>query len=740
MKKLLIIAVILLSIIILAVETNRCFAEQAVSNASGSVTLPLQYFLDLNKKANSQGSNSPATGGIPVKYIFSNGSFNVSAGVSNSKIDGTVSMILYQSGLVEIPLMNNDMAISSASLDGKDLPLYLKDEKYHFLAQGIGRHTLRFSFFIKTNKNGNLNKINFSLPQSTVTNLNTTVPGTKLQVNINPSIVTGIKEKNGITSVRATIPSGDEAIEINWTPKEVLPEFLKKKRNAKPRIYCTTDTLISVKQDSIKATSIINYSILYNEIKKLSFAIPKDITIESVNGANFLNWEKIEGKDHDMAVVYLSSGVEGNYTLTITYEKPVKDINSTWAVPLLQAMDVERQTGTIGCYPEENIEVNMRGLQAAAQIDERDLPSSIKNIANKPITLSFKFQALPCQISIETKKLEDIPVLACTIDSARAITVVNDEGKALTTITYDVKNNQKQYIDLTLPPKTRLLSSFLNNNPVKPVKGNDEKVKIPLLKSKAESGNESFPIEITFITDYGYFRGYNNKSFLAPVSNIPISEFSWSLYLPEKERVLKFGGNMQLITQSSIRVSTSNEGKGAVPPPGPGAAPLQVMEDKEQFSRDSGAPAKMEKQKAFESQTLQKINQVVSIESKGLNPVKIYIPEAGRLYRFNKLLVIDKCPEIIGYFYQNWIYRLLGYILLLVTILFGMKTINNRLDNKYGGAWLVYLIGLFIFRPYIGEFFDFGFLGLFLVFIYWMWRRYSPRFIDSMKTRFKKQE
>ncbi len=735
--------ILIMTIIIILSSHQPLRGEDKLPAPNGTVTLPLQSFLQLTQKPKPPAAQQTPGENLPVKYIFTGGTYTVTATGQNARVEGQISFIVYQSGWVDVPLLKRTMAISSAQLDGRDLPLFLKDEMYHFMARGVGEHSIKVAFYVNTSKEGNTTKVVFNVPQTTVSNIHATVPITRAQVTISPAIIRTQYEKNDRTTVEATLPSTEGDLTICWTPKAVIPALLKAQRKEKPRLYSTVQTLLSVKQDTLRVTSIIAYSILFNQVKQFSFSVPKDVTIVNISGASFLNWEKKEEKDENIITAVLSTGVEGNYALTVEYEKPIAKIDSTWAVPILKLLDVERQSGSIGCFSEDNIEITMAGLQGASQIDEKDLSLELRNNANKPIMYAFRYQAVPYQISLETRKLEEIPVLATTIDTARAITVVNDEGNAVTTITYEMRNNQKQYMDLVLPPHSRLLGSFVNNLPVKPVKGTNDTVKIPLLKSKGESGNDSFAVEITYISEMGGFGGITVKTAPAPQCNIPVSNFYWSFYLPREQRVLRFGGTMKLMSESEVQLAVSVPSPGQpMSAPAPAKVELKEKDGNEQFTCSDNMVRKVdiEKQKAFEGATLQRIDKIVSSDTKGINPVKIYIPQVGRLYRFSKLLVIDRTPQVVAYFYQNWMYSgmlLFGFGLFVAI---GMLMVHRSSARRDAILAFATVVALFTARPYIGELFRYGFLALFVVFLYWLWSSRGAQMIDALKTRVHRSE
>jgi len=710
----------------------------------GTVTLPLQNFLDLTKKPPAAVPARPQGESVPVKYIFTGGQYTVTATPFNARIEGTVSLIIYQSGWVEVPLVRKGMAISTAQLDGRDLPLYMKDDQYHMLVSGVGDHRLRIAFYVNTAKSGNTTKVSFGIPRTMVSNINASLPVTKAEVAVSPAIIKNIWEKDGKTAVEASLPSADGDVTFSWTPKAVIPAIVKAQKNEKPKVYGTIDTLLSVKQDALRATSVINYSILYNKVKSFTFTVPGDVTIVNISGAHFLNWEKKEGRDDSVVTAFLSDGVEGNYALTVEYEKPIAKINSTWPVPVLQLQGVERSRGTLACYSDDNIEISMAGLQGASRIDEKELPLELRNRASRPLLLAFRFLSTPYQLSLETKKLDEIPVLATTIDTARAITVINDDGNGITTISYEMRNNEKQYMDLALPPQSRLLGAFVNNLPVKPVKGKDDAIKIPLLKSKGDGSPESFTVELTYITVLGGFEGLTAKKVLPPSCMIPISDFCWSLYLPREQRVLRFGGTMKLITESEARVIGHRSAKPASMP----AAvknEMEICEVKKALPcaaiKDQAVMDKMVKgQRAFEGATIGRLDTIVAGETKGVNPVKIAIPQVGRLYRFNKVLVIDRSPQIVAYCYQNWVYSACMAVFFITLVTAGLVRVQRGITRKEGSFAALAIVLLLVARPYIGEFYAYAFLALFISALYWFWHTCSARLIENVQHLFGKKD
>jgi hypothetical protein len=207
-----------------------------------------------------------------------------------------------------------------------------------------------------------------------------------------------------------------------------------------------------------------------------------------------------------------------------------------------------------------------------------------------------------------------------------------------------VRNNVKQFLHLVLPKEATLWSVFVAGKPVKPAKDKNGSILIPLEKSQLSGENlAQFPVEIVYLDKVSKMRFLGMFKLRLPQTDIPVSSLSWQVYLPLDYAYLHFGGD--------VKESRGEFGRRRF-------AVVAKMADvvSQQVSR----------------QYQESLSQVVQNEEmlearvKGVLPIKINIPEEGRLYQFSKLLVTEKESPRLSVWYMYGIKQVYGFIRLIV--------------------------------------------------------------------------
>jgi len=310
---------------------------------------------------------------------------------------------------------------------------------------------------------------------------------------------------------------------VRWTkalPKEeITPVKLE------PKVYVDTATYASVGEGIMRCQSLLNYSILQSEISNPRIVMPEDVSVLEVKGRDLRDWKVYKKDGQQYLDVYLNFGVKGKYGLNLTYERNIGEGSVAAEVPWIRALDVEREKGYIGIAASTNVELAANKLEGVTLVDIKELPSSIWSRTTNPILLAFKYLNHPFTINIDVTRHEELPVLVAAIDSGHYATLLTDEGKVLTKATYQVRNNVKQFLRLTLPEDATLWSSFVVNKPVKPAKDKSGNILIPLEKSQLRGESiAQFPVEIVYLDKGPKMNLMGKLKLNLPQTDIPISE------------------------------------------------------------------------------------------------------------------------------------------------------------------------------------------------------------------------
>ncbi|RLI93227.1 MAG: hypothetical protein DRO89_00580 [Candidatus Altiarchaeales archaeon] len=587
----------------------------------------------------------------PVDFIISGAEYRGVVKEKSASITAIYDLEVLKDGWVEIPLLSSDVAIANAKLDGKRISLLTKNGKHELITNEIGKHKLEIDFLVKVYSDVDSNNLKFNIPRTSVSKVWFEIPKTNISVSIASSFSAEITESNGKTYASAVLTSTD-LLSMRWSRKIEIPE----PEILEPRIYAEVFTLMSIGEGIINGDTTVQYSIVQAGTAHFTVSLPTDVDVLDVTGSRLKDWRVKEDKGRKILDVYLSSEIKGTYQLSVKYEKTLQGTSAVSEIPRIQILGVEREKGYIGIEARTNVEITVTDVSGANRIDVKELPYPIVSRTKRPILLAYKYLKHPYTIILDIKKHEEIPVLSAVIDSASFITLVVGDGKSITKGTYYVKNNRKQFLELDLPPNSRVWSTFVSGGPVKPAKSKKGTILIPLSKSMGGESRVSFPVEIVYITEMPGMGYLGTSDFVLPRVDIPISRADLILYLPEEHDFLRFDGNMKEVKERRHYIPE-------IPAPTAlGGAPSNAMLESQvkEVEEFRGAV-----QKAAE---------------KGVLPVQVSVPQQGKVYRFSKLMVTeDQRPWVQTIYINSEIYswfNLIVFLAVLITVLKAMKRLT----------------------------------------------------------------
>lgn len=576
-------------------------------------------------------------------------------------IKGNVLFEVFKKGWTRLPLVGSNVGLIDVAINKGASYVIMQGGKYYLMIDKPGRYNLDIEFLIKASREreGGPGSFNFEVMSAPISQFEFTMPETGVEIFVEPSIKTEIKREPKRTVAWAIMPN-TQTITVRWTkalPKEeIAPVKLE------PKVYVDTATYASVGEGLIRCQTNLNYSVLQSEVSNFRIALPEDTSVLDVNGNDLRDWKVSNKEGLQYLDVYLNFGVKGNYILSLSYERKIGEGSVVAQVPWVRVIGVEREKGYFGLAAATNVELAVNKIEHVTAIDVKELPASIWSSTASPILLAFKYLAHPFSIAIDVTRHEELPVLVAAIDSVDYVTLYTDEGKSLTKAIYQVRNNVKQFIHLVLPKNATLWSAFVAGKPVKPAKDKKGDILIPLEKSQLQGEIlTQFPVEIVYLDQNTKMRLLGRLKLDLPQTDIPISSLNWSVYLPLDYAYFNFGGDVKPIKRG-----------GYLP------SPLGAV-----VSMQKALTSSVQHEKHME-QFAPGINyqDIESARMKGILPIKIDIPQQGRLYCFSKLLVTEKespwvSTNFITVFRQ--VHGLIRFLILIITLCFAAILIKKRL-------------------------------------------------------------
>lgn len=639
----------------------------------------------------------------PVEFVF--GPADVEGEVTNggpvpsARLKASFDLNVLAETWVRVPLVEGDVALTRATLDGEDLAIDPSDTSpLSAMLKGPGEHRVTLEFATPLLTEADQSAFEFSIPGPPVVNLTVKIPKTKLSAEVEPAVSTEAKEEGGGTTVRAAVPSG-QTTRVSWTravekPKDVPVE--------PPQLFARTETWVGLGDGLSRAVATITVNVLKAAVRTVSFEVPSDATVAKVSGPMVGNWEAKAGAPQ-VVVVELKGDFKGTTPLVVELDRAWEDSLQSITIPLTKMRGVERESGFLAISALTTIEITPADVKELQRVDVKELPRTLTFRPN-PVVLAFKFREAGGSITVKVQRHAELPVVTGMADASVHTVLQTADGKRVTRSTWSVRNSQRQFVRIVLPKGATVWSTVLDGGPVKPASGGEDVVLIPLKKAASFQDTETpFEVEVVTIAESGAMGEKGKLSLALPRCDLPIAALRLSLWVPDGWLYDDFTGSLEevrgyrdpwrpegTVSQAMAHVSppTGNASIAAppqprpLPPPPPPAAPEPMSApaqapaptgarrsisvdakmkraakagvggsmDRMEMERESGGDmAELDDALYSEEQNAPAPPDPAMLalalaapKDAGVLPVRMTVPEKGLHYAFEKLLVLEE--------------------------------------------------------------------------------------------------
>lgn len=310
-------------------------------------------------------------------------------------------------------------------------------------------------------------------------------------------------------------------------------------------------TLVEVKEQSTRHTWTLAFDVAYAARDRFVLAVPKEVAgeirfvdpqVKEINktytppqpvtlpdAANYVLWE-----------VVLRSERQGAFSLSLNLERPVAlEAGKTGKMDLLHVHvpGAFQETGQVAVVKADSLEIRKSEPETLEEIDARELRGELQRPG---VFLAYKYRSLPIKLGVELAKNSFIAVPQAVITHADLITAVATDKAQTTEVIYWVKNNDLQFLVVSLPKGSRLQSDvFVNREAQQPMRregSEDMLVRLP----SGDAARVAFPVRFVFESpsaNPGEKLGWwGSVAVNAPqVADVGIMETRHTLFLPPNE-------------------------------------------------------------------------------------------------------------------------------------------------------------------------------------------------------------
>lgn len=520
-----------------------------------------------------------------------------------------------------IPLLPASVAVQEVTVP-EGAHLQLASNQYQLLtAAAPGDVEAKIKFAVAVQEEAGSLSLQFDRMPSSTCLLDLTVPQTGVDIEVAGAQSVAKTEQAQATRVAAALPA-QGPVHLSW--ERAIPEAEK----VPPKLYAETQTLVAVGDGILIGRERIHFNILHTGVRVLKLTLPPKVSILEVKGDRVRDWRVTDG---DLTVA-LASEVIGDFALNVTYEQAGVAMDAPVSLPVLRAADVVREKGHIGVVALANVELSAPRLEGATAIDVRELPPELLAMTGQPVLLAYRYVAETFDVPLAIKKHEDVDVLVTIVDSALVTTMQTMDGRRITKVVYNVRNNRKQFLRLTMPDGVEIWSASVSGKSIRPARDDEGRVLVPLVRSEgAASGLSAFPVEIVYVEKEDQEPAPSGTLHIAlPRAAEPITHLMVSLYLPKEGKYTKGWSSEPAVS-----------------------GPLTVVDEFRRLTGVVGQPQVGGEQAAQALQAAAQNRADARATAAGATPIRVDLPLDGTLVRLEKILVLDE-PLTIDVEYSGW--------------------------------------------------------------------------------------
>jgi hypothetical protein len=636
---------------------------QTAAHSPGWVVLPVEEYRTLHARAYPI-ERDPEPPPVDATLTRVDYDLRIDGELASGRASLTVDVL--KDGWVRVPVPAG-LLVREARLDSRLVSLIPSaggkaSGQLSALLSHAGRAVLLLDIAIPVASAAGEESITLPSTASGVTRASVQLPRQGVDVRLSGGLLAE-KSESAAESKWIAYGRGNEALAFAWRRKT------EDHRATQPlRMRGSLTQLQGLGEDSTSINAEVNLEVTQGAARAVAIQIPDRVTINQVLGAMVADWEM---KGNELSVSFLEP-VEQNARFVVTGETH-SPREGQIEIPLLRLLNVERETGGVAVEvlgAGEIKDVKSEGLDSADATDLGEMVSSRQS----PSLAAFRLRAgdgkITRSLSLNVARYTPQAVLLANVSEARYQVLISSEGKTLVQARYAVRNNQRNFLKITLPPGATLWSASLAGKAVRPGQSPDGSLLLPLDKARAGEEAPEFAVEVVYLSRGSAWNDKGQFKLALPALDLPVSRTGLLVYHPPLFKVTPEPGSFRmepyenpissaLNPQSSvfgIGAGSSGGVRGGVialmapgiagPSPTPPGAPVSDMDAKDE--------SKLKRSQSATEALLDKFK-ADSLTGKraGILPLRVSFPAFGpSLFLVSELTGENQAPSA-GLAYQH---------------------------------------------------------------------------------------
>jgi hypothetical protein len=505
-------------------------SSSAQTAADGWVVLPVSEYTAL-KRAASPTEPEPAA--PPVEATLSRIDYDLKVDGDLATGEARLTVDVIKNGWVRIA-MPDGLIVRDAKLDGHPVNLAMSTTskgpgRADLLLSKTGRSVLTLQIVAAVTTVTGTDILHLPVSNSAISHASVQLARQGVDVRITGGLL--LEHSEAATGSRwVANGKGGEPLTFAWRRR--IDDV---RANQPLRMRGAVTQLVGLGEDATQLNAEVQVEVVQGVADEVRVQLPEQLTLNQVSGAMVADWD-VAG--NELKVLFIEP-VQSNVRFTLSGELRIPR-SGKLNIPIVRLPNAERETGGVGVEVLGAGEIKQRepnGLEDAEASELGQLISSRQS----PSMIAFRFQPgngkSTRTLSLDVARYTPQAVLTANIEEAEYNTLIAADGKILVQSRFAVRNNQRNFLKLTLPATAVLWSASVAGRPIRPGRAPDGSYLLPLEKTRSGEESPAFVVEVSYLDRAASWtdKGHARVSLVAV--DLPISKSHLLLHHPPLFRV-----------------------------------------------------------------------------------------------------------------------------------------------------------------------------------------------------------
>lgn len=278
--------------------------------------------------------------------------------------------------------------------------------------------------------------------------------------------------------------------------------------------------LVALGEDATQLTAGVHVEVMQGQARDLVISLPEGVIVNQVAGPAVADWDV---KGTALTVTFLDA-VAGATSVVVSGETRMPREGAI-AVPIVRVASAERETGGIAVDVNGPGEIGQREPRGLEPSDASDLGDVVAG-HESPSMAAFSFTPLAGgasrSLTVHVTRYTPKAVLVASVEEARYEALAGEDGKLLVRARYAVRNNQRSFLAVSLPPHAALWSAALAGRPVRPGVAASGALLLPLQRGRAGEDAPTFVVELLYLQRVESWTDKGDAHVELPAVDLPV--------------------------------------------------------------------------------------------------------------------------------------------------------------------------------------------------------------------------